>query len=200
MGEIYCKRRWCSQRFSIFPTLSFYFPVRLLPFFPETIIFLGNSDSELCSLPGKARFANGHAGDREDLPDKEQAKTGILAKSLSESLIFILNPDAHSIVFDNEDEVIPFILIMEPDFAYSLATPDRVVQEVVHDFDEKGIGENLKVPAFVFNPDLLVVQFGFILPDSCGDTLLCRIVNSQLLVILGEFDLLAEHAGKFVNL
>ena len=86
-----------------------------------------------------------HPGDRQDLPDKEEPKTGIFPVTpvKDDLLLFPGYPDP--VVTDEEDKPVLSLLVPYPDFRCRLPVPDDIFHEVGKGILQKRIGIQFQV-------------------------------------------------------
>jgi hypothetical protein len=90
-------------------------------------------------------------GIAKNLPGKAETKTGMFAKPQGEQLLFILNTNAVSIIFDDSDQNPFSSLFVTRRAVICSPIPQGVISTIEEHFPEQGIGENLQIGTSSFN-------------------------------------------------
>ena len=102
-------------------------------------------DLKPCTLTLNAIFLNGYPGNGEDLPDKKEAQTGILAVSPFEDLSLLLNGNSHAVVLKDHEESRYLFPVREGDLRYFLPVQEYVFYKVEKDIFQERIGIDLQI-------------------------------------------------------
>ena len=88
---------------------------------------------------------DGHPGDRQDLPDKEEPKTGIFPVTPVKDDLLLFPGYTDPVVPDKEDKPVLSLLVPYPDFRCRLPVPDDIFHEVGKGIFQKRIGIQFQV-------------------------------------------------------
>lgn len=91
---------------------------------------MGYSDLKPCSFPRRSGLLYRYISNAEDLPNKEQPKSGVLPNTLLKYLILLIKGDTNPVILPDKNKALVILMSRDPDLTHLQAVSDRVVKEI----------------------------------------------------------------------